>query len=170
VAIVEYESLSEDLQDVVRRTKRRVGDTNDLYPFFEDEDDSYADMLAFVVGEINLTPPVITNYTVGNTPSWWLPLLDLGLTVETIRVKISEWVESPRLQGFTGPYADTTEYFTRWSTRLAQIEPIYKEAKKSIKILNIPAGVGSVDTSSFYGTSASQVPILRPLPSWFYNR
>lgn len=167
-----YADLTDSQKEIIKRTRRRLHD-EESSPWFEEGDEAYADMLVSVVADINLSPPVITSFYVVNMPIFWTPVAELGLTIEAIQVRISQWIESPRLQGFSGPFADHSDFYQRWQARLQQIEPKYKTAKKQLKVAaHLPkGGVGSVDRySNWYGRTASEVPFFRGLPSWFIGR
>lgn len=172
MAYTKYADLSADQQEMIDRTRFRLGDTDEASSWFDNGNDDYALLLAYVVGDINLTPPVLTSYAVTGAPAVWSPVMELGLTVEAIRTRMSKWTETPGLSGFVGPYANFEQFMQRWSTRLAEAQTAYAAAKKSLKVLyHIPSGgVGSVDRWGYFGRSASEVPLLRGMSSWYWSR
>ncbi len=80
---------------------------------------------------------------------------------------MNRWVEVPRLAGYSGPYADESDFLNRWQTRLSDLKPLWIKAKNSQKLAFLPGGAGSVDRRSMRGAASGSIPsIFRGLPSW----
>ncbi len=168
---VTYDELSEGLQLIIDETKVILGDTDVNYPWFgvdvDADNDTYAILLKTVLSAINVTQPR-TSFSVAGTPAdvpnTLYDLMRIGLTVYAIEARMNRWIEIPRLQGYSGPYADESEFLSRWQSRLSDLRPIWNKAKNTQKLMFLPKGRVSVNMNSGHGTGIPS--IMRSLPTW----
>ncbi len=170
-----YDDLNESLQCIINDVKVILGDNNADYPWLGvdevDNNDSYTVLLRHVLGLINITAPT-TNFNTDNVPTTLHELMRLGLTVAVIESRMNRWVEVPNLSGYSGPFADESQFLSRWQSRLSAIQPVWNKAKNTQKLRFLPQGAGTVNRqwSSQFGGRLTIPNILQGMPSWFYGR
>lgn len=168
-----YEDLNNGLKVIVEDVRTLVGDRDSESPWFEGDNDDYVSFLRSVVFEINATQP-FTSFEVSNVPTRELgALLHLGLTCKTIEARMNQWVEVPGLSGFSGPYADESQFLQRWQSRYQDLKQRYDKMRGSNKLMFLPGAAASVGLMFPHtgGAGYNPVPILlRGMPTWYYQR
>lgn len=132
-------------------------------------DQQWASILLTTVRDFDRTRPP-TSFGAENFPQNFAAVLELGLLYHGALTRSNHLIEDIPISGFQGPYADTSVLSQRWSARANDLKPHWIHTRNLSKLEFLPKPAGTVNQYSWFGQTASIIPVLRALPSWGYAR
>ena len=154
MSLISWDDLNEGARDIVESV-RMFTENDDRFGLLELSErfnkDEYAQMLVQVIGDINVAQPY-TSYTVNGFPRFWDPIATLGLRVWFYRNMADAYVEYPPLTQVHSSYAQLDTLMDRWKVRGDELQLMYENQKKIMKIqYHLPGPRVTVDMYGYVG-------------------
>jgi len=164
-----YADLNLEEQNLVDKIRILMGDQEQADGSAFLTDDEWAVVYDTVLKDFNSARPR-TTFVAGSAPDFIFGPIEYGMLWLGAQTIANQFLGRLPVQGYQGPYVDTSQYYERFSRRAQEMYPIWIKARNRAKMYWMPRGVGTVDRTTYFGQSAVQVPLLRSLPSWQFAR
>ncbi len=168
--MISYNDLPEWEQELIDEVRVIMGDidTDAADQYFTE--DQWAVILQTAIRDFNRTRPT-TDFDIDGFPEVYSGVIALGLFYFAALSRSNHLIEDLPVQGYAGPYVDTSVLSQRWGSRAAEVFPLWKRTRNRAKLEFLPAPAATIDQYNWHGRNAAPViPILRSLPSWGYSR